>query len=157
MAARNRDWESLSEAYRKRLSRNGITKSRYERGANLQAVRGHGNTPEHGKKQAARNPVRYRDYLKKHEPRAVSSPEDAAHELNRARNAAYRNMTRHLADLRQYNEETVKANVYGGITSESGLVPGMSLEEARWTSRATLEKLRDRARYQELGNPWFYH
>lgn len=71
--------------------------------------------------------------------------------------AAFQNSKRKLSDLRQYNEDTVRANIYGGITSESGPVPGMSVEEARWTSKASLEQLRDRARYQAEGNPWWYH
>jgi hypothetical protein len=160
--ARPRNWDSLSPKYRARLSRAGITKSRYERGAKLEFARGHSETPEHGKQQASKNPVRYRKYLQKHERfpgggGTHAPPEDIARELNRARDAAYRNSVQKLSELREYKENTVRANIYGGETSESGYVSGMSLAEARWTSTATLEELRDRARYQEWGNPWFYH
>lgn len=36
-----RDWDSLSDSYRKRLERNGIGKTAYESGAALQKARGH--------------------------------------------------------------------------------------------------------------------
>jgi hypothetical protein len=45
--ARLRIWEALKEAYRKRLTKAGITKAKYEAGESLQAARGHKNTPEH--------------------------------------------------------------------------------------------------------------
>lgn len=44
--ARERVWSRLSENYRKRLTRNGISKEQYESGANLKKARGHENTPE---------------------------------------------------------------------------------------------------------------
>lgn len=44
--ARRRQWESLTENYRKRLTRNGITKSAYESGAPLTKARGH-TSPQH--------------------------------------------------------------------------------------------------------------
>lgn len=39
-------WGALSENYRKRLERGGITKQAYESGASLSAARGHAATPE---------------------------------------------------------------------------------------------------------------
>jgi hypothetical protein len=39
-------WTTLSDAYRKRLEKNGITKTDYERGVSLQGARGHSRTPE---------------------------------------------------------------------------------------------------------------
>lgn len=42
-------WESLKADYRERLERNGISRADYERGASLQAGRGHEKTPEHPK------------------------------------------------------------------------------------------------------------
>lgn len=41
-----RDWESLSDSYRHRLERGGITRTEYESGANLSAARGHGLSRE---------------------------------------------------------------------------------------------------------------
>lgn len=153
-------WDNLSPAYRDRLSRRGITKSQYEHGRPLAGARGHGATPEHGLKSARRNPKKYGDYIRKRavpEVRVPQAAEDEAYELNGARDAAYLNFHGRLKDYYKYKRETVLANVYGGTTSESGEVKGMSLAEARWTANADTEELRSHAEPQYLGNPWWYH
>lgn len=160
MAAKRKAWESLSGPYRKRLERYGITKSQYERGRPLSGARGHGATPEHGIKSARKNPKKYGDYIRKRavpEVQVPASAEDEAYELNAARDAAYINTHSRLKDYFKYKRKTVLANVYGGITSESGPVPGMTLAEARWTANADTEELRSHASPQYRGNPWFYH
>ena len=160
MASRRKGWESLSPGYRKRLESKGITKSLYGRGHNLSSARGHAATPEHGISQARRKPTRYREYLRKHEKISgppLQTPEEQARELNEAKDAAYLNIKGRLEEYIWYNEQTVLANVYGGDTAESGIVPGMHLAEARWTSSADTEQLRSRASEQYLGNPWWYH
>lgn len=159
MAAR-RVWENLSPGYRKRLERNGITKNLYERGLrSLKAARGHANTPEHGLTEARKHPARFREYLRKKEPkpRIPRGAEKEARELNKLLDQAYQNEYDRLHEYHKYNDKTVRANVYGGDTSESGPVPGMSAGEARWTAGADTEELRSRAREQYTGNPWWYH
>lgn len=161
MAKPRRGWESLSPAYRGRLSRYGITKSQYESGRPLSGARGHGATPEHGLTSARRNPKKHGDYIRKRQVPTGGggslSDEDLAYELNAAKDAAYLNIHGKLKDYFKYKRETVVANVYGGTTSESGDVNGMSLAEARWTANADTEQLRAAATPQYLGNPWFYH
>lgn len=39
-------WDSLSEAYRKRLIKGGISRAEYEAGASIKKARGHADTPE---------------------------------------------------------------------------------------------------------------
>ncbi len=39
--AKSRNWNALTPAYKKRLERSGLTKSKYESGADLRAARGH--------------------------------------------------------------------------------------------------------------------
>jgi len=160
MAKARRSWDSLSPAYRGRLSRYGITRHQYESGRPLSGARGHGATPEHGIKDAKRNPKKYGDYIRKRAVPEVQVPrdvEDEAYELNAARDAAYINMHARLESYFKYNESTVRANVYGGRTGESGNMDGMSLSEARWTANADTEELRSHAEPQYRGNPWFYH
>jgi hypothetical protein len=158
VATRRKGWDSLSPAYRDRLSRGGIDKSRYERGHKLDVARGHGSTPEHGLKEARKNPVKYREYLNKKERTGGGKPpEDQAYEINEARDAAFYRIKGYFQGYIKYNEATVLANVYGGRASESGDVPGMSLSEARWTSRADSQSIRARASAQYQGNPWWYH
>ena len=160
MAAKRRAWESLSDDYRKRLSRHGITRSQYENGRPLAGARGHGATPEHGLKSANKNPEKYRDYIRKRSvPQGppVNDPIDEAIEKNNALDKAYANIKRRLSHYISYKRETVMANVYGGMTSESGSVSGMTLDEARWTTDADTEELRGHARVQYRGNPWWYH
>lgn len=160
MASRRKGWDSLSPAYRERLSRRGITRSQYEHGRPLAGARGHGATPEHGLKSAKRNPKKYAEYIRKRAIPQVQIPvsaEDEAYELNSAKDNAFRNIDSRLRDYYKYKRETVLANVYGGETSESGPVSGMSLAEARWTANADTEELRAHAEPQYQGNPWWYH
>jgi hypothetical protein len=56
-----RQWDRLSDAYRKRLAGAGITKSQYESGAPLTAARGHRQTPEHPS-AANKQPEKYAGY-----------------------------------------------------------------------------------------------
>jgi hypothetical protein len=160
MARQRKAWNSLSDSYRKRLTRYGITKSQYEAGRPLSGARGHGATPEHGLKSAKRNPKKYGEYIRKRAVPAVQIPQsviDQAYELNAARDAAYINFHAHMKDYYKYNRDTVLNNVYGGVTSESGPVPGMSLAEARWTANADAEEIRSHAEPQYTANPWWYH
>lgn len=153
MAGR-RSWDSLSPAYRARLSRGGVTRSKYESGASLARARGHGATPEHPR-DARKNPERYREYNRKRQPKR--SPEDVAYDLNTAKDAAYLNIVAKLGDYIKFREENVRARVYGGQTRDGEDAPGMTLAEARWTARADTEELRSRASNQFKRNPWFYH
>ena len=162
MAVKRRAWESLSEPYRKRLARYGITKSQYVNGRPLSGARGHAATPEHGLKSARKNPRKYGDYIRKRSvpkpsPTVSKSAEDEAYALNAARDAAFLNIHGKLHTYFKYQRNTVLANVYGGTTSESGPVPGMSLAEARWSANADTEELRSHATPQYTGNPWWYH
>ena len=59
--ARRRVWSSLSEGYRTRLSRSGITRADYEAGIPLKAARGHRETPEHPI-EAVKHPERFGAY-----------------------------------------------------------------------------------------------
>jgi hypothetical protein len=162
VAVKRKAWEALSGPYRKRLSRHGITKSQYENGRPLSGARGHGATPEHGLKSARKNPKKYGDYIRKRSvpetpPKVSRSAEDEAYDLNAARDAAFLNIHGRLHSYFKYQRATVLANVYGGTTSESGPVPGMSLAEARWSANADTEELRSHATPQYTGNPWWYH
>jgi hypothetical protein len=162
VAVRRRAWETLSAPYRKRLQRHGITKSQYENGRPLSGARGHAATPEHGLKSARKHPKKYGDYIRKRSvpegPHEVPrEAEDEAFELNAARDAAFLNIHGRLHAYFKYKRDTVLANVYGGTTRESGNVPGMSLEEARWSANADTEELRSNAEPYYIGNPWWYH
>lgn len=163
MARQRRAWDSLSPAYRARLTRNGISERDYARGRNLSAARGHFATPEHGLRSAIKNPEKYRDYIRKRSvpsgggPPPAQTPEEEAHELNEWKDKAFENIKDKLHDIYKYFEPTVEANVYGGVTRESGPVPGMRLAECKWTARASRDELRAHATPQYHGNPWWYH
>src|SRR5215469_3349306 len=107
MASRRKGWEALSPGYRKRLESKGITKARYDRGHKLDIARGHAETPEHGIRQARKQPVKYRKYLQKHEkPRPVpQTVRQEAEALNAAKDAAYFNIKGRLGEYLQYNDD----------------------------------------------------
>lgn len=56
-----RGWELLSEKYRSRLVKGGMTKARYEAGESLKAVRGHKATPEN-KRELEKHPEKFEGY-----------------------------------------------------------------------------------------------
>lgn len=155
-ASRRKGWNQLSPGYRARLEKSGISQRAYERGQSIARARGHAETPEHGKKQAQRNPVRYRKYLAKREPR-LASPEDEAYAINAMRDKSYANEKRQLGDLLQYNDKTVRTRVYGGWDDEGRYHDGQTMYEARWTSTASADALRGRAAVQDDYNVWWYH
>lgn len=68
---RRREWASLSEGYRNRLIRGGVTPEAYREGQPLSSARGHAHTPERPS-QAIRNPLRFPHYVERH-------PEIVAH------------------------------------------------------------------------------
>lgn len=55
-------WNSLSDTYRRRLERAGISQAQYESGESLESARGHKHTPERPER-AEKNPEKYKDYL----------------------------------------------------------------------------------------------
>lgn len=57
-------WATLSDAYRKRLTRGGITEQQYESGANLAGARGHKTaTKENERRRFLRSKRRYAEKL----------------------------------------------------------------------------------------------
>jgi hypothetical protein len=157
MAASRKGWQALSPAYRLRLSRAGITEKQYKTGKSLRAARGKASTPEHGAREALRNPDKFRDYI-------ARNPEAVAIETNKTLDKAYANSKNQLGSYHSYRPNQVKANIYGGIrkaqhTDESPEVEvkGMTYEQAEWTAKADIEELRSRASDQSYQNPWWYH
>jgi hypothetical protein len=155
--ARRKPWSELSPGYRARLEKAGITKSQHARGATLKKARGHAKTPEHGIRDAIRNPAKFREYIAK-------NPEQEARILDSLRDQAYRNVKARLGDYHKYRDKNVRVNVYGGVRGpqitgelEFNEMDGMTLDEARWTAKADTEALRSRASRQQAFNPWFYH
>lgn len=63
-SASGRNWNALSESYRDRLERHGISRRDYERGASVQAARGHAATPE---RPSQASPERHGAYLSRRE------------------------------------------------------------------------------------------
>lgn len=63
-----RGWENLSDTYRTRLERSGVTRSSYESGISLRGARGHAYTPERPA-QAYKRPTAFRPYLARREQR----------------------------------------------------------------------------------------
>lgn len=55
-------WNQLSDTYRGRLERAGVSRSVYESGGSLQSARGHGATPEKRLTSFENVPERYRSY-----------------------------------------------------------------------------------------------
>lgn len=61
--AKRKPWESLSQSYRDRLSRKGITPEMHRAGESIREARGHKNTPEHPR-EAVNKPREFPDYMR---------------------------------------------------------------------------------------------
>lgn len=72
MAQRN--WDRLSDSYRSRLERSGISREDYQSGQSLRAARGHATTPEHPG-QGLSNP-QFRSYYSERAEEHVESLQD---------------------------------------------------------------------------------
>lgn len=70
-----RAWDSLSESYRRRLERSGISADDYAAGSSLKKARGHGTTPERPER-AFRHPDRYSEYLRRRVTKGKDVPPD---------------------------------------------------------------------------------
>ena len=57
-----RSWESLSESYRSRLERGGITPAMHRAGESIRSARGHQNTPEHPR-EGIEKPEKFKDWF----------------------------------------------------------------------------------------------
>lgn len=77
MARRN--WDSLSDSYRSRLERSGISRSDYQSGQSLRAARGHATTPEHPGQGISR--PEFREYYRSEE-RAERHTQDLQRAVN---------------------------------------------------------------------------
>lgn len=55
-------WDQLSDTYRERLERSGISRSDYSSGASLASARGHGSTPEKPLTSFENVPSQYQSY-----------------------------------------------------------------------------------------------
>src|ERR1700691_1717151 len=102
-------WNALKPNYRARLERGGITRNKYVAGESLSGSRGHSKTPEHGVKDAFKNPEKYKEYIKKKSPTGIGSlsPEQIADLKDRA----LANMDRRVGDYLKYNRQRVISRI----------------------------------------------
>jgi hypothetical protein len=111
-----RVWESLSDNYRNRLSRNGITREAYERGDSLKAARGHkpGVTPEHPS-DIKTSPKDYERYRKDRAARIGGERQRSGisgNEQDELIERALRNAVRILeSEDKNFSRETIRANL----------------------------------------------
>lgn len=66
MASQRKPWESLSEAYRNRLEKAGITAREHAQGASIKTARGHARTPEHPR-EGIQKPEKFKDWFDQRE------------------------------------------------------------------------------------------
>lgn len=157
--ARPRSWEtSLSDRTRKAYIKEGTKKgwsesqvrAYYENPSNnLGVLRRHvtksgSAVPEHGLKDAQRNPLKYGDYLKKSQPVKTGG---TAHSRDYWYNRAVRKMDGLFADRFKYRESVVRHNLQNASTRELQF----------YSDYASEENLLDLASEQRQGNPLYYH
>lgn len=76
-SASGRNWNALSDSYRQRLERAGVSRREYERGVSLSSARGHATTPE---RPSQASPERHSDYFNRRE-RLINSIQSMKREL----------------------------------------------------------------------------
>lgn len=136
-------WNALSPAYRGRLERSGITRSKYVSGESLSSSRGHSKTPEHGIKDAIKRPEKYKDYINKKSPTGGGGPYVNKDELE---NQALHSMDTKVGDYLKYRRDSVIARI-----------KKMTINQLRMTIAASEDDIVQLARPQNKNNPWHYH
>jgi hypothetical protein len=142
-------WESLSDSYRKRLTRGGIDRAAYERGDSLKTARGHkaGKTPEHPT-DLFKSPEKYKEYRErkvKRENQKFKGGQKEKTDHDDLIERALRNAVRQLGEGYRFNEERIKKNL-----------KRMSAGELRDAAVISADEWRNRARKQGKFNPWWY-
>ena len=154
-------WDALSPAYRARLERNGVTRQSYTSGAKLAKARGHAKTPEHGVKDAARNPAKYKDYLNKRptggQQLPTSSIQEQAWQHGREIFGGHGSLFApsdggHVVLRDAYDAFASLENIKGSQGR-----PGMSRAEALAARNMSVDEWRNKARRQGKFNPFWYH
>lgn len=130
MAAR-RVWSALSNAYRTRLARGGVTKKMYESGAPLGKARGHEKTPEHPE-DVVRNPSRYPEYMQK---------------SALWQNQVIRRKEELFGNRIKWHEEHSDRNVRMGFEAQGIPVPGIT--QLKKAMQFTDDEFEDHARLQD--------
>jgi hypothetical protein len=102
---------TISPAYQRTLIRKGIRKQSFESGAAyrsgaVKAARRHTATPEHGLREALRNPEKNKEYLRKRQ-----SPGKGGFDRSGQITETVRNIDRLLGDYFKYDPESVRVHV----------------------------------------------
>lgn len=157
--ARRRLWDALSESYRKRLLRGGITRDAYERGESLQKARGHAETPEHPK-DAVKHPEKFRKYRKKKAAQSrTRTPRETVTEL---RGIVTTLKDQRFGDRFKYDLENQVEYVVKGRPADDIEKPSIALlREARGMSAERMEELAslangDDSEYKEYRFLWYH-
>jgi hypothetical protein len=147
MPLRSRErWNALSDKYKARLARHGITEERYLSGEPLTGARGHGKTPEHPR-EAQRHPERFPEYVarKTGVPLPTYTDRQVIDRVKQILMQAFMS-----GQLERIDVTTIEDHVRRMDTATRIQVMGMDADEYR-----------ERARYQQPKNrkspamPWF--
>jgi hypothetical protein len=147
-----RGWDTLSQGYRDRLQRSGISREGYERGESLSRARGHKETPEHGLKDAIKNPAKYRQYLDaRRERQERDDPQKLARLINQVNQHAARI---DVAGNSTYGSQfAIRENLDSACIEE--LEAMLKANPKTWVTRAEGQP-KDYG-YPSGINPWWYH
>jgi hypothetical protein len=147
-----RGWDTLSTGYRDRLQRSGVTREGYERGESIQKARGHESTPEHGLKDAVKNPAKFREYL---DVRRERQEREQPERLERLRNQAYQHARQaEISDLSAYGSNfAIEENIENACIEE--LEAMLKASPKTWSQRAK-QQPKDYG-FEGRINPWWYH
>lgn len=137
MVRKRRAWEDLSDGYRARLSRSGVTKRSYESGVDLSGARGHAKTPEHPA-DYVKNPKRYKEY--------GETRKGLIAKVKRRKDGLF-------SDRFKYNKERSMSFVMNG--TEKGSPP--TLAQLRWFLNATDEEIEDNIPREETEDSWMWY
>lgn len=109
-------WSNLSESYRTRLGKAGISQRDYEQGRSIRAARGHAKTPERPR-DALKRPYEYPEYIQRKGLKTEASPVDRV-SLQRL--------------LRRINSASAQEASYGKLREDIEALTGpMKVELAR--------------------------
>lgn len=135
--ATRKPWESLSQSYRDRLTKKGITPEMHSRGASIKAARGHEHTPE--RPTQSRGKKEYSDYNSRR--RSLVS------QVNRRKQQLW-------GDTHDYHPARSRRITDSGSDSEHA----PSLSKLQWAANATDDELERMAasKDEEYSFLWYH-
>lgn len=123
--ADRKPWSELSESYRDRLSRKGITPQMHAAGESIRAARGHAKTPEHPQ-EGLKEPEKFRDWFNERQKLIAIVQKRKAKMFRGSNKYNARNARKYVSEGANNNPPSMKLLRWAATADESELMEDMT-------------------------------